>query len=98
MAFAAYLLYNAMLVLARGGVFAHFFMPHRGVFGWTTRPHRVVFAAFPKKLKEKEMTNARGKVGWARLELPEPLLTKQKVKMAGYCPRSSVRFYGPSRG
>ena len=48
--------------------------------------------------KEKEMTNARGKVGWARLELPEPLLTKQKVKMAGYCPRSSVRFYGPSRG
>ena len=84
-----------MLVLARDGAFAHFFMPHRGVFGWTARPHRVVFAAFPKK---KKMTNAQGKVGWARLELPEPLLTKQKVKMAGYWPSSSVRFYGPSRG
>ena len=33
MAFAAYLLENAMLVLTRGGAFAHFFMLHFGVFG-----------------------------------------------------------------
>ena len=69
-----------MLVLARDGAFAHFFMPHRGVFGWIARPHYVVFAAFPTK----KMTNAQGKVGWVGSELPEPLLTKQKVKMAGY--------------
>ena len=57
--------------------------------------------SFSKKRKQEEeekKENARGKVGWARLELPEPLLTKQKVKMAGYWPSSSVRFYGPSRG
>ena len=33
MAFAAYLLENAMLVLALGRVFALFFMLHCGVFG-----------------------------------------------------------------
>ena len=42
-----------MLVLARGGAFAHFFMPHRGVFGWPARSHRVAFAAFPKKKTDK---------------------------------------------
>ena len=84
MAFAAYLLENAMLVLALGRVFGHFLCSTVGVLDE------------PKKKKKKK--NARGKVGWARLELPEPLLTKQKVKMAGYWPSSSVRFYGPSRG
>ena len=39
MAFAANLLENAMLVLARVA-FAHFVMLHRRVFGWTARPHR----------------------------------------------------------
>ena len=29
---------------------------------------------------------------WARLELPEPLLTKQKVKLAGYWPSSPSVF------
>jgi len=33
MAFAAYLLENAMLVLAPGVAFAHFVMLHRRVFG-----------------------------------------------------------------
>ena len=53
--------------------------------------------SFSKKKKQEEeeekKKNARGKVGCARLELPEPLLTKQKVKMAGYWPSSSVCFY-----
>ena len=54
--------------------------------------------SFSKKKKKQEeeeekKKNARGKVGCARLELPEPLLTKQKVKMAGYWPSSSVCFY-----
>ena len=35
---------------------------------------------------------------WARLEFPEPLLTKQKVKKAGYWPSSPFRFYWPRRG
>ena len=35
MAFAAYLLENAMLVVARGVAFAHFVMLHRRVFGET---------------------------------------------------------------
>ena len=56
------------------------------------------FSKKKNKKKKKKKKNARGKVGCARLELPEPLLTKQKVKMAGYWPSSSVRFYGPSRG
>ena len=30
---------------------------------------------------------------WTRLELPEPLLTKQKVEMVGYWPSSPFRFY-----
>ena len=47
--FAAYLMENTVLVLPLGGAFAHFFMLHRGVFGWTARPHRGAFAAFPKK-------------------------------------------------
>ena len=51
MAFSAYLLENAMLVLARGGAFAHFFLLHRGAF-----------TAFPKK-----MTNAWGNGGMGRL-------------------------------
>ena len=42
-----------MLALARGGAIAHFFMPHRGVFGWTARPYRVAFAAFPNKINDK---------------------------------------------
>ena len=42
-----------MLVLARGGAIAHFFMPHRGVFGRTARPYRVAFAAFPNKKNDK---------------------------------------------
>ena len=50
----------------------------------------------------QKMTNAWGKRGggggggaggWARLELNEPLLAKQKVKMAVYWPSSSFRFY-----
>ena len=53
--------------------------------------------SFSKKKKQEEeeekKKNARGKVGCARLELPEPLLTKQKVKVAGYWPSSSVCFY-----
>ena len=49
-----------MLVLARDGAFAHFFMPHRGVFGWTARPHRVVFAAFPKKKKNDKCPGEGG--------------------------------------
>ena len=57
----------------------------------------MAIAAFPKK-KINKKANARGKVGWVRLELPGPLLTKRKVKMAGYWPSSSVRFYVPSRG
>ena len=46
------------------------------------------------------MPGGRGGGGgwWARLELPEPLLTKLKVKMAGYWPSSSVHFYGLRRG
>ena len=52
---------NTILVLPPGGAFAHFFMLHRGVFGWTARPHRGAFAAF---LKEKIIiTNTRGKGG-----------------------------------
>ena len=34
-----------------------------------------------------------GRGVWARLEFPEPLLTKQKVKMARYWPSSPFRFY-----
>ena len=34
-----------------------------------------------------------GRGVWARLEFPEPLLTKQKVKKAGYWPSSPFRFY-----
>ena len=41
-----------MLVLARGGVFAHFFMPHR-----------VVFAAFPKKRKRNDKCPGEGGMG-----------------------------------
>ena len=84
MAVAAYLLENAMLVLALGRVFAHLwgFWMNRPAPPWGTG-----------SLSKKKKKNARGKVEWARLELPEPLLTKQKVKMAGYWPSSSVRFY-----
>ena len=51
------------------------------------------FSKKKNKKKKKKKKNARGKVGWARLELPEPLLTKQKVIMAGYWPSSSVCFF-----
>ena len=84
-----------MLVLALVRVFGTFYAPLWG-FWMNRRPHRGTLAAFLKKKnkkKKKKKKNARGKVGWARLELPEPLLTKQKVKMAGYWPSSSVRFY-----
>ena len=72
--------------MARGGAFAH-------LWGfWMNRPTPPCgICSFSEK--KKKMTNARGKVGWARLELPEPLLTNQKVKMAEYWPSSSVRFY-----
>ena len=81
-----------MLVLARGGAFAH-------LWGfWMNRPAppcgNCSFSEKKQKTRNKTKTNARGKVGWARLELPEPLLTKQKVKMVGYWPSSSVRFMG----
>ena len=90
MAFAAYLLENAMLVLALGRVFAHLwgFWMNRPAPPWGTGS-----LSKKKKKKKKKKKNARGKVEWARLELPEPLLTKQKVKMAGYWPSSSVCFY-----
>ena len=81
-----------MLVLARGGALC----PTVGFLDESLDPTVWYLQLFRKK--KKKMTNAQGKVGWARLELPEPLLTKQKVKMAGYWPSSSVRFYGPSRG
>ena len=42
MAFAAYLLENAILMLSRGGAFTHLFKPHRERF--------AVFAAFPNKI------------------------------------------------
>ena len=90
MAFAAYLLIYAMLVLALGRVFAHLwgFWMNRPAPPWGTG------SLSKKKTEEKKKKkNSRGKVEWARLELPEPLLTKQKVKMAGYWPSSSVRFY-----
>ena len=80
-----------MLVLARGGALC----PSVGFLDESLGPTVWYLQLFRKK---KKMTNAQGKVGWARLELPEPLLTKQKVKMAGYWPSSSVRFYRPSRG
>ena len=67
MAFAAYLQENAILVLSRGGAFAHIFLkPQRGVFVWNPRPHRGTFSAVPKK-----KTNARGE-GGVRLEWTEP--------------------------
>ena len=77
---------------------ATFYAPLWGF--WMNRPAPPWgTGSFSKKKKQEEeeeeekKKNARGKVGWARLELPEPLLTKQKVKMAGYWPSSSVRFY-----
>ena len=66
MAFAAYLRENAILVLSRGGAFAHIFLkPQRGVFVWNPRPHLGTFSAVPKK---------KGKCsgGGARLEWTEP--------------------------
>ena len=70
-----------MLVYARGRVFAHFFLLHHGAF-----------TAFPKNDKCLGEGGGGGG-GWARLELNEPLLAKQKVKMAVYWPSSSFRFY-----
>ena len=78
-----------MLVYARGRVFAHFFFaPPWGIYSFS---------------KKWQMPGGRGgggggAGGWARLELNEPLLAKQKVKMAVYWPSSSFRFYWPSRG
>ena len=40
-----------------------------------------------------EGRGGEGEGGWARLELPDSSLTKQKVKMTGYWPSSFVRFY-----
>ena len=91
MAFAAYLLENAMLVLARGGASAHFSYASPWGF-WMNRPAPPLgICSFSKKKIKKD--KCRGEEGLGRLELPESLLTKQKVKMAGYWPSSSVRFY-----
>ena len=48
---------NTVLVLPLGGAFAHFFLLHRGVFGWTARPHRGAFAAYPKKENNNNNNN-----------------------------------------
>ena len=53
--------------------------------------HHGAFTAFPKN--DKCLGEEGGAGGWARLELNEPLLAKQKVKMAVYWPSSSFRFY-----
>ena len=65
-----------MLVLARGGALC----PTVGFLDESLGPTVWYLQLFRKKKK----TNAQGKVGWVGSELPEPLLTKQKVKMAGY--------------
>ena len=67
MAFAAYLLENATLVLARGGAFAHFFMLHRGSFGWIARPYPGALAAFPKKKKNEKKEKCPGEGGMGTL-------------------------------
>ena len=71
MAFAVYLLENAILVLSRDGAFAHFWKPHRGFFVWTAKPHLGAFSAFPEK--KRQMLGG----GWVRLELTEPLFANQ---------------------
>ena len=63
MAFAVYLLENAILVLSRDGAFARFLKPPRGFFVWTARPHLGAFSAFPKK-----KTNAWGRMGTLEID------------------------------
>ena len=60
MAFAAYLLENAMLVLARGGASAHFFYAPPWGF-WMNRPAPPLgICSFSKKNKKRQMPRGRG--------------------------------------
>ena len=95
-----------MLVLARDGAFAHFFMPHRGVFGWTARPHRVVFAAFPKKKKNDKcpgeggmgtlgiawtiIDQAEGQDGWILAKFVCPFLWTESRPIDSHLDRISL--------